>query len=35
MLQIHFTYAGIEGTKLGRVIAEETLRLFDDHWDEF
>ncbi|KAK0392291.1 hypothetical protein NLU13_1787 [Sarocladium strictum] len=32
---IHFTYAGTQGSALGRAIAEETLRLFDEHWDEF
>lgn len=30
-----YTYAGTEGIKLGEAVAEETLRLFDDHWDKF
>jgi hypothetical protein len=32
---IHFTYAGDEGLALGTAIAEETLDLFDEHWDDF
>jgi hypothetical protein len=32
---IHFGFAGDEGIKLGRRIAEETLRFFDDAWDQF
>ncbi|KAL2862601.1 vanadium-dependent haloperoxidase [Aspergillus lucknowensis] len=32
---IHFTYAGDAGNDLGEAVAEETLRLFEKHWDEF
>jgi len=33
--QIHFTFAGVEGIKLGERVAAETLRKFDDFWDRF
>ncbi|KAH7303907.1 phosphatidic acid phosphatase type 2/haloperoxidase [Stachybotrys elegans] len=32
---IHFTYAGTVGLEIGTEVAEETLRLFDKHWDDF
>lgn len=33
--QIHFTFAGAAGIALGQKVAQETLRRFDDHWDDF
>lgn len=33
--QIHFTYAGDAGLEQGYAIAEKTLELFDDKWDQF
>ncbi|KFA82021.1 hypothetical protein S40288_11619 [Stachybotrys chartarum IBT 40288] len=32
---IHFTYAGDQGIALGTEVAEATLALFDEHWDNF
>ncbi|KAG7292829.1 hypothetical protein NEMBOFW57_002874 [Staphylotrichum longicolle] len=32
---IHFTFAGVEGIKLGEKVATETLKKFDDYWDRF
>ncbi|KAK3362457.1 phosphatidic acid phosphatase type 2/haloperoxidase [Lasiosphaeria hispida] len=32
---IHFTYAGATGEDVGEAVALETLKKFDDHWNEF
>ena len=34
-LQIHFTFAGKPGEKVGETVALATLDVFDRKWDQF